>query len=68
LGRATAPQNLEDEHVGGINHVYAWSKHSSDKFSGAIKRWKRRNPKAYRVLRPVLAVLVLTWLGYWLFG
>jgi beta-hydroxylase len=68
LGRATAPQNLDDERVGGINHVYAWSKNSSDKFSGVVKQWKRRNPKAYRVLRPVLAVVVFTLLGYWLFG
>jgi beta-hydroxylase len=68
LGRATAPQNLDDERVGGINRVYAWSKNSSDKFSGVVKQWKRRNPKAYRVLRPVLAVAVLTLLGYWLFG
>jgi beta-hydroxylase len=68
LGRATAPQNLDDEHVGGINRAYAWSKNSSDKISGAVKQWKRGNPKAYRVLRPVLAVLVLALLGYWLFG
>jgi len=67
LGRATAPQNLDDEPVGGINRAYAWSKSSSDKISGAVKQWKRRNPKAYRVLRPVLAVMVLTLLGYWLF-
>ncbi len=31
LGRATAPQNLDDERVGGINQAYAWSKHFSDK-------------------------------------
>ncbi|MHC8378525.1 aspartyl/asparaginyl beta-hydroxylase domain-containing protein [Pseudomonas sp. MDT1-16] len=68
LGRATAPQNLGDERVGGINQVYAWSKNSSDKFSGVIKQWKRRNPKAYRVLRPVLALVVSALLGYWLFG
>jgi beta-hydroxylase len=68
LGRATAPQNLDDERVGGINRAYAWSKNSSDKVSGVVKQWKRRNPKAYRVLRPVLAVVVLTLLGYWLFG
>ena len=68
LGRATAPQNLDDERVGGINQAYAWSKNSSDKVSGVVKRWKRRNPKAYRVLRPVLAVVVLTLLGYWLFA
>jgi beta-hydroxylase len=68
LGRATAPQNLDDERVGGINQAYAWSKRFSDKTSGVVKQWKRRNPKAYRVLRPVLAVVVLTLLGYWLFG
>jgi beta-hydroxylase len=68
LGRATAPQNLDDERVGGINQAYAWSKNFSDKFSGVVKQWKRRNPKAYRVARPVLAVVVLTLLGYWLFG
>lgn len=68
LGRATAPQNLDDERVGGINQAYAWSKNFSDRFSGVVKQWKRRNPKAYRVMRPVLAVVVLTLLGYWLFG
>lgn len=68
LGRATAPQNLDDERVGGINQAYAWSKNSSDKISGVVKQWKRRNPKAYRVLRPGLAVVVLMLLGYWLFG
>jgi beta-hydroxylase len=68
LGRATAPQNLDDERVGGINQAYAWSKNFGDSFSGGIKQWKRRNPRAYRVMRPVLAVVVLTLLGYWLFG
>lgn len=68
LGRATAPQNLDDERVGGINQAYAFSKRFSDGFSGKVKQFKRANPKAYRVLRPVLAVVVLTLLGYWLFG
>ncbi|WP_028620820.1 aspartyl/asparaginyl beta-hydroxylase domain-containing protein [Pseudomonas sp. Ant30-3] len=68
LGRATAPQNVEEERVGRINQVYAWSKRFSDTFSGAVKQWKRRHPKAYRVMRPVLAVVVLTLLGYWLLG
>jgi beta-hydroxylase len=68
LGRATAPQNLDDERVGGINQAYAFSKRFSDRFSGNVKQFKRNNPKAYRVLRPVLAVVVLTLLGYWLFG
>ena len=68
LGRATAPQNLDDERVGGINQAYARTKHFGDRFSGGIRQWKRRNPQAYRVMRPVLAVVVLTLLGYWLFG
>ncbi|EGH44642.1 aspartyl/asparaginyl beta-hydroxylase, partial [Pseudomonas syringae pv. pisi str. 1704B] len=68
LGRATAPQNLDDERVGGINQAYAFSKRFSDGFSGKVKQFKRANPKAYRILRPVLAVAVLTLLGYWLFG
>ncbi len=68
LGRATAPQNLDDERVGGINRAYAWSKRFSDGISGKVKQLKRKHPKAYRVLRPVLAVVVLTLLGYWLFG
>jgi len=67
LGRATAPQNLDDEHVGGINRAYAWSKTFSDGVSGQVKQWKRKHPKAYRVMRPVLAVAVLMVLGYWLF-
>ncbi len=56
LGRATAPQNPDDERVGGINQAYAWSKRFSNKISGHVKQFKRANPKAYRVLRPVLAV------------
>lgn len=68
LGRATAPQNLEDERVGGINQAYAWSKRFSDRTSSGVKQFKRKYPKAYRVLRPMLAVAVLTALGYWLFG
>ncbi len=68
LGRATAPQNLAHERVGGINQAYAWSKQFSDRFSGAIKQCKRRHPKAYRVMRPVLAIGVLGLLGHWLLG
>ncbi|GFM79447.1 aspartyl beta-hydroxylase [Pseudomonas cichorii] len=68
LGRATAPQNLDDERVGGINRAYAFSKRFSDSFSGKVKQFKRQNPKAYRVLRPVLAVIVAILLWKWLFG
>ena len=68
LGKATAPQNTDDERVGGINKAYAWSKTFSDRFSGVVKQWKRRNPKLYRVARPILAVIVLLLLWRWLFG
>ena len=68
LGKATAPQNTDDERVGGINKAYAWSKTFSDRFSGVVKQWKRRHPKLYRVARPVLAVIVLVLLVRWLFG
>ena len=68
LGKATAPQNTDDERVGGINKAYAWSKTFSDRFSGVVKQWKRRHPKLYRVARPVLAVIVLVLLARWLCG
>ncbi|MBX8555375.1 aspartyl/asparaginyl beta-hydroxylase domain-containing protein [Pseudomonas cichorii] len=68
LGRATAPQNLDDERVGGINRAYAFSKRFSDSFSGKVKQFKRQNPKAYRIMRPVLAVVVAVLLWKWLFG
>lgn len=68
LGRATAPQNLNDERVGGINRAYASSKRLSNGISGWVKQMKRRYPRLYRVLRPVLAVIVLLLLGQWLFG
>ncbi|RMQ49457.1 hypothetical protein ALQ04_03433 [Pseudomonas cichorii] len=68
LGRATAPQNLDDERVGGINRAYAFSKRFSDSFSGKVKQFKRQNPKSYRILRPVLAVIVAVLLWKWLFG
>jgi beta-hydroxylase len=68
LGRATAPQNLDDERVGGINRAYAFTKRFSNGISGRVKKFKRRFPKLYRVMRPVLAVIVLALLGRWLFG
>ncbi|GAB5347303.1 hypothetical protein PFUM301598_57820 [Pseudomonas fluorescens] len=40
--------------------------------SAGVKQWKRKHPKAYRIARPVLAVivlvLVLVLLWKWLFG
>ena len=44
------------------------SKSFSDRFSGVVKQWKRKHPKAYRVMRPVLAAVVVGALVYWLFG
>ena len=39
----------------------------SNKLSTHVKQFKRTNPKAYRVLRPVLAVVVAYLLYRWLF-
>ena len=60
-------RNTDDERVGGINQAYAWSKRFSSVISGQVKQFKRANPKAYQVLRPVLAVVVAYLLYRWLF-
>ncbi|GAB5347305.1 hypothetical protein PFUM301598_57840 [Pseudomonas fluorescens] len=36
--------------------------------SAGVTQWKRKHPKAYRIARPVLAVVVLVLLWKWLFG
>ena len=36
---STAPQNLDDERVGGINKAYAWSKSFSDRRGGTDSRY-----------------------------
>jgi beta-hydroxylase len=36
--------------------------------SVGVKQWKRKHSKAYRIARPVLAVVVLVLLWKWLFG
>lgn len=68
LGRATAPQNVDGERVGGINRAYAalhrWGQGSGDHLRG----WKRRHPRAYRVLKPVLAAAVAALLVVWWLG
>ncbi|MDH4761754.1 beta-hydroxylase [Pseudomonas oryzihabitans] len=66
LGRATAPQNVEGERVGGINQAYAFSKRFGDRIGGGVKKFKRRHPKAYRIAKPVLAVLVVIALYHWI--
>ncbi|MNZ97337.1 Aspartyl/Asparaginyl beta-hydroxylase [compost metagenome] len=68
LGRATAPQNTDGERVGGINRAYAWFKRVGDVVGSRVKQFKRRHPKTYRVLRPVLAVIVLVAMYRWIFG
>ncbi|MCY1284540.1 Aspartyl/Asparaginyl beta-hydroxylase [compost metagenome] len=68
LGRATAPQNTDEERVGGINRAYSWFRRLGDALGGQVRQFKRSNPRAYRVLRPVLAVMVLAMLYRWIFG
>ncbi|RRW43729.1 aspartyl/asparaginyl beta-hydroxylase domain-containing protein [Pseudomonas luteola] len=68
LGSATAPQNVDGERVGGINQAYAFSKRFGDAFGGMVRSFKRRHPKAYKVLKPVLAILVFALLLKWIFG
>ncbi|CAD5110602.1 aspartyl/asparaginyl beta-hydroxylase domain-containing protein [Zestomonas carbonaria] len=68
LGRATAPQNVEGERVGAINRAYGTFKRGGDRIGAQIKRFKRRFPWAYKVLKPVLAVLLLVLLYRWIVG
>lgn len=68
LGRATAPQNVEGERVGSINRAYGGFKRFGDVFGVRVKRFKRRYPKGYKRLKPVLAVALLALLGWWLLG
>ncbi|MCU1716747.1 aspartyl/asparaginyl beta-hydroxylase domain-containing protein [Pseudomonas sp. 5P_3.1_Bac2] len=67
LGRATAPQNVEGEQVGSINQAYSQAIRVGDWFGSHVKRFKRANPKGYRIMRVVLAVLLLVLLYRWIF-
>ncbi|WP_277051596.1 aspartyl/asparaginyl beta-hydroxylase domain-containing protein [Zestomonas thermotolerans] len=66
LGRATAPQNVEGERVGAINRAYGLFKRIGDRLGSQVRRFKRRFPRAYRVLKPVLAILLLVLLYRWI--
>ncbi|WP_263141212.1 aspartyl/asparaginyl beta-hydroxylase domain-containing protein [Pseudomonas sp. RIT-PI-AD] len=66
LGRATAPQNVEGERVGAINRAYGAFKRFGNAIGAQVKRFKRRFPRGYKVLKPILAVAVLTLLGLWI--
>lgn len=68
LGRATAPQNVEGERVGSINQAYSVAIRGGNAIGAQVKRFKRAYPKAYRILRPVLAVILLVILYRWIFG
>ncbi|TWI55566.1 beta-hydroxylase [Pseudomonas duriflava] len=68
LGSATTPQNVDGERVGSINQAYAFSKRFGDAIGGIVRLFKRRHPRAYKVLKPVLAVLLLAALLQWIFG
>ncbi len=65
LGRATAPQNVEGERVGSINQAYSVAIRGGNAIGAQVKRFKRAYPKAYRILRPVLAVILLVILYRW---
>ncbi|GAB3463133.1 aspartyl/asparaginyl beta-hydroxylase domain-containing protein [Azotobacter salinestris] len=66
LGRATAPQNVAGERVGAINRAYGGFKRLGDALGGRVRTLKRRHPKAYRALRPLLAALLMALLYLWL--
>ena len=66
--RATAPQNVEGERVGSINQAYSVAIRGGNAIGAQVKRFKRAYPKAYRILRPVLAVILLVILYRWIFG
>lgn len=68
LGRATAPQNVEGERVGSINRAYGGFKRIGNAIGSRVRQFKRANPTAYRVLRPVLAVALGVLLFRWITG
>jgi beta-hydroxylase len=65
LGRATAPQNPTTSASAGSTRPMPGASASATR-SAVGQAVEARNPKAYRVLRPVLAVVVAA-LYRWLF-
>ena len=59
LGRATRAQNVATEEVGAVNRLYAFA----HRIGESKKRFKRANPRIYRVGRIALIVLALGWLA-----
>jgi beta-hydroxylase len=68
LGRSTAPQNVEGERVGGVNRAYGLFKQGGDVIGNRVKRFKRRFRKAYRVAKPLLAVVLIVLIARWMFA
>jgi beta-hydroxylase len=58
LGQATATQNIETEHVGAVNRLYAFAHRMGER----KKAFKRRYPLGYKLGRYALILLVLGWL------
>jgi len=58
LGQATATQNIETEHVGAVNRLYAFAHRMGER----KKAFKRRYPLGYKFGRYALILLVLGWL------
>jgi beta-hydroxylase len=58
LGQATATQNVETEHVGAVNRLYAFSHRLGER----KKAFKRRHPLGYKLARYALILLVVGWL------
>ena len=68
LGVRPHRQNVEGERVGSINQAYSVAIRGGNAIGAQVKRFKRAYPKAYRILRPVLAVILLVILYRWIFG
>ncbi|PXC02064.1 aspartyl beta-hydroxylase, partial [Pseudomonas aeruginosa] len=51
-----------------INQAYSVAIRGGNAIGAQVKRFKRAYPKAYRILRPVLAVILLVILYRWIFG
>jgi len=58
LGRATATQNVETEHVGAVNRLYGFAHRVGER----KKAFKRKHPLGYKLGRYALILLVLAWL------
>ena len=68
LGRGTAPQNVDGERVGAINQTFALTHRLGKAIGAPFRALKQRSRTAYKIVRALLAVLVLALLVYWVAG